>query len=44
MSEFEKRIIAMFLAEKWVLFCAFAQNAGLSQEDCEELYKKLEES
>lgn len=42
MTEFENGIVAEFLNDRWALFVRFCEDRGMSEDDAEQIVKKLE--
>lgn len=43
MNEFETGLIFEFLSDRWALFVSFCRERNLSEDDAEEIMKKLEQ-
>jgi hypothetical protein len=43
MNDFEKGLIFEFLSDRWALFVSFCRERDLSEDDADEIMKKLEE-
>lgn len=41
LTEYQARVLAMYLGENWSNFVSAAEDLGMSEEDADELYRAL---